>query len=402
MVSTGLDSAEVRRHNLTLILGEIIHHGPASRSALAEATGLTRGAVTALSGLLIQKGVLRAAAADAPSGRGRPRVALEVAADRVGIVVATLDADHAGAVVTTLAGQELFRTQRRHGRPIGDPAPVLAALAEVLAAALAHAGSCGRDILDVTVVAWAPVGGDPTVVLADTDLGWGAVDVIGQVREQLAQTLPAQVPTMLLVSDGAMAALAEHAAQGAPENLLYLKSDSGIGGALIAHGRPIIGAHGMAGAIGHLPVVPDGILCQCGQHGCLVTIAGPDAVLEAAGLAGVAAEQGLTAALQELTARLAAAEPRAQRAWAHAADELARALRILSVSIDPAVIVLGGYLAPLADDIAQRFAAGMPGLAQAASAQPRIVGSAYGADAAVHGAVRSAALRLIAHPRLLG
>ena len=68
------------------------------------------------------------------------------------------------------------------------------------------------------------------------------------------------------------------------ETLLYLKADSGIGGAIVltdedARAR-VIGA-----ALGHLPVVPDGTRCACGQRGCLVTVAGPDVLLARSDLA---------------------------------------------------------------------------------------------------------------------
>ena len=43
---------------------------------------------------------------------------------------------------------------------------------------------------------------------------------------------------------------------------------TGIGGAIVVDGRVIRGAHGLAGEFGHMQVVPDGRLCECGQVGC--------------------------------------------------------------------------------------------------------------------------------------
>ena len=137
--------------------------------------------------------------------------------------------------------------------------------------------------------------------------------------------------------------------------MIYLKSNSGIGGAIILNGTVVEGAHRLAGAFGHVPLVPDGEPCGCGQRGCLVTVAGPDAVLHAAGLGPLLAAGGLEAALDELTDRVLAGEPLALAAWDGAAGWIARALQILAMSIDPQAIVLGGYWARLADSVARAF-----------------------------------------------
>ena len=96
---------------------------------------------------------------------------------------------------------------------------------------------------------------------------------------------------------------------GFADELVYLKSNSGIGGALVSGGRVIEGAHGVGGALGHLAVVPDGVRCECGQVGCLVTVAGPDVLLERAGLSAAVAADGLGAALDELSRRILDGEP---------------------------------------------------------------------------------------------
>ena len=75
---------------------------------------------------------------------------------------------------------------------------------------------------------------------------------------------------------------------------------------------PLVGAHGLAATFAHLPVVQGGVRCECGQRGCLATVAAPDVVLERAGLDAFAAAHGHAAALEELVARVAGSRrPRA-------------------------------------------------------------------------------------------
>jgi len=49
----------------------------------------------------------------------------------------------------------------------------------------------------------------------------------------------------------------------------YLYFGVGLGGAIVHDGAVMRGAWGNAGEIGHIPAVPGGELCPCGNHGCL-------------------------------------------------------------------------------------------------------------------------------------
>jgi len=58
------------------------------------------------------------------------------------------------------------------------------------------------------------------------------------------------------------------AAQGVDDFLAMVVS-TGVGGGIVVDGRPLDGAAGNAGHIGHIIVEPDGRACACGSHGCL-------------------------------------------------------------------------------------------------------------------------------------
>ena len=74
-------------------------------------------------------------------------------------------------------------------------------------------------------------------------------------------------------------------------------------------------------------------------------------------------------------------------------------LQIVALSVDPDVIVLGGYLAALADDVDAVFRGIQPRIAHTAELTPaRVLGSPLGADAALRGALQGARERLLADP----
>ncbi|MEC3854108.1 ROK family transcriptional regulator [Paenarthrobacter ureafaciens] len=395
--ANSLVSGDVRRHNLGLVAGYLVTHGPGSRSQIADGTGLTRGAVTALSKVLVDAGIVREVQPVAGGGMGRPITLLELAGDDVALLVLQLDADRAIAVVASLAGDILFRFEEHHGRPMGDPEAVLNILAAVLDQAMTAAAEAGRRIADATVVVFAPVAGKPAKVIADTDLGWGMVDVLGQLRKRV----PALPETARLCADVDVAAVAEYNRLQDVRDMLYLKSNSGVGGAIFVDGRLLEGTHGFAGAFGHVPVNHDGPECPCGQRGCLDMVAGPDVVLRSAGLGKELEEEGLTSALAELVTRIERGEELATAAWNRAAVWIARTLHILTMSLDPEVVMLGGYWAALVAPVREAFEAHRPFLALEPGYGPKVVAGELGDDAALVGAIRAARDRLLADPLAL-
>ncbi len=87
-----------------------------------------------------------------------------------------------------------------------------------------------------------------------------------------------------LINDANAAALGEHhfgAGKGV-NNLVYLTVGTGIGGGIIINGRLYSGACGSAGEIGHMTIDVNGTRCNCGNVGCLETLASGTAVAKEA------------------------------------------------------------------------------------------------------------------------
>ncbi|RDC66200.1 ROK family transcriptional regulator [Adhaeribacter pallidiroseus] len=57
------------------------------------------------------------------------------------------------------------------------------------------------------------------------------------------------------------------------KDVLVIWMNWGIGLGMILDGKLRSGTSGFAGEFGHIPMVEDGLLCQCGKRGCLETIA---------------------------------------------------------------------------------------------------------------------------------
>lgn len=106
-----------------------------------------------------------------------------------------------------------------------------------------------------------PVGSDGTVYGCH-NLGWGTFSV-QQALEKLTG-LPVRVG-----NDANMAALGEAWKGSGCDNMVMVTLGTGVGGGIIINGRPVGGAHGAAGEIGHLVLERDEKeACNCGKRGC--------------------------------------------------------------------------------------------------------------------------------------
>jgi glucokinase len=178
-----------------------------------------------------------------------------------------------------------------------------------------------------------------------------------------------------LINDAKAFALAEHrlGAASSAETALCVTVGTGIGGAVIAHGKVLFGLGGAAGEIGHLVVQPEGPRCTCGNLGCVETLAsGPAIVGEtvrrivqgfATTLAGVSGGD-LNAITPEVVASAAdEGDPVAMEIVDRAGGWLGLGLAGAIALIAPDVVVIGGGVAP----VGSRYARAAEAIARASS-----------------------------------
>jgi glucokinase len=214
------------------------------------------------------------------------------------------------------------------------------------------------------------------VALRAVNLPWRDLPLAELVAERCG--LPVALGHDVRAAAAAEAALG--AGRGAGD-VLFVAIGTGIGGAIVAGGRPYGGAHGRAGEIGHTVVDPDGPPCACGARGCLEALASAAAIERAYAQAGA----GDGASAREVAALARAHDPAARAVWDRAVAALGAGLADAVALLDPARIVVGGGLAeagaalldPLAVAVAERLTLGDP---------PEIVGAELGAEAGCRGA----------------
>jgi glucokinase len=97
--------------------------------------------------------------------------------------------------------------------------------------------------------------------------GWDGLSVSDLLSEGLG------VPAYLDNDVRAAATAAEWFGNGNTGGALYISVGNGMGFAYVQPQGIFRGAHGMAGQLEHLVIDRDGPVCECGNRGCLLTVA---------------------------------------------------------------------------------------------------------------------------------
>jgi predicted NBD/HSP70 family sugar kinase len=219
--------------------------------------------------------------------------------------------------------------------------------------------------------------------------GWHGIRPAEEMENRLG--LPVQIENDANL--GALGELEYGCAVGA-HNVVYVRLSAGIGAGLILDGRPYHGATGIAGEVGHVFDDQDGLICRCGNRGCLETVASPLAIASL-----LSRSRGEPVSVQQLLDLIEAGDRGAHRAVADACAAIGRAIAGAVNLLNPELVVIGGDLAAAGDTVIEpiREAIQLHSVPPASGAV-QVVPGALGDRAEVLGA---AALILTQSPRTL-
>jgi glucokinase len=145
-------------------------------------------------------------------------------------------------------------------------------------------------------------------------------------------------------------------------DLAYLSIGTGLAAGIVLNGVLRRGPNNTAGEIGHVPVDLSGPVCGCGQRGCLEVLASGSAI---AARWPVGPDNGLDAAAagkhpaQALFDAAAAGDPRAIVIRDDVAGYLAAAVRMLALTVDVDLVVLGGGVSEVGEPLCQAIASAL-------------------------------------------
>ena len=215
--------------------------------------------------------------------------------------------------------------------------------------------SQGEQVVGVGVAAAGFVDAERENIVYAPNLSWR--------NEPFKAKLQSRIDLPIVIENDARAAGWAEFQYGAGKqatHMILLTIGTGVGGAVVSNSQLQRGKFGFAGELGHVRVVPNGLLCGCGQHGCIEQYGSGTALLRSAKeLANSAAADGrrlaeLQAQVGELTGTevyqaISENDPGALRLLAEVGSWLGQTIATLCAAVDPEVVVIGGGVSAAGD-----------------------------------------------------
>lgn len=374
------------------VLRVIAYREATSRAAIARLTGLARSTVSQQVDELIDLGIVEESESN-QSVRGRPPRALTISPRAGTIAVADVDVAATQLAIADLSGAIV-------GRDIvdipvdGGPEDLLAAVTGRLRSMLADHDLDPVRVRHVVAGLPAPVDFERGCAVRPPIMpGWDGYPVGDHLRARFGAPVTVD-------NDVNLMALGEATQEGADTPLLVVKVASGIGAGIVtADGSVHRGADGAAGDIGHIRAStrPD-VVCRCGKTGCLEALASHRAVLTDLGIAPSSLDDRLHAS-RELARLVADSDTRALHRIRQAAASIGEVVAMLVHTLNPRMLVLGGPLTELQDEILSGVRAAVYEQAlPLATRKLTITSSRLGTDAGIIGAVALASQEIFSEP----
>jgi predicted NBD/HSP70 family sugar kinase len=333
----------LREEGRLRVLQALYDSSRTSRPELVRLTGLSRATVSSLVTDLITAGLVREENGLAePENRsmGRPAQPLSLNRSAGYAIGADIGHTHVRVALCDLSGVPVW--DHVEAKEV-DRAPheTLDLTADLIQRAMRECGVPRERVLGLGADIASPVNKDGALGAEGIMPGWTGIRP-GQELERRTG-LATQ-----LINDANAGALAEHryGAGRGTDDMVYVRLSAGIGAGVVTAGRLLLGASGLAGEFGHLPAVPGGPVCRCGNRGCLEMIASPVAIARL-----LQDSWGQPVAPGDLPRLLAENRAGARRVIEDAGEAIGRALAGLVTLINPQLIVIGGDLAALGEPL---------------------------------------------------
>ncbi|HVN47126.1 MAG TPA: ROK family protein [Steroidobacteraceae bacterium] len=330
MVSRGTTQQSSAPYNRRIVLDVIRRRGRISRREIVDLVSLSPQTVANITNDLQTIGLIVARRVRGANSRGQPPIAFELNPNAGNSIGISLEPGRVAGGLVNLVGEILER--REIGVDTHDQQRVLATVLS-LVGELRRRPAAAERLWGIGVALPGPLIKTDISFLGPTTLeGWSDLSVLDELRDATRLQVFYSV-------DSVAAALGEtlFGVARALDNFFYMHFGVGLGGTLVVNRSAYRGANGNATEIGHIPAVPGGKACYCGNSGCLERYLSLQSLAEALGVSEAADRDAL------IVAELERNEDVALQQWCReAAERLRDAVCVIENMLDPVTIVIGG------------------------------------------------------------
>jgi len=330
MVSRGTTQQSSAPYNRRIVLDVIRRQGSMSRKEIVDTVSLSPQTVANITSDLESIGLIVSRRLKVEKSRGQPPIVFELNPNGGSSIGISLEPGRVSGALANLVG-EVIRKQEVEV-DARDKRHTLMVMVNLIKDLTARSAATDR-LWGVGVALPGPFAvtdmsfGGPTALE-----GWNDLSVLDELHRITGLHVFYSV-------DSVAGALGESLFGVAKDlnNFFYMHFSVGLGGTLVSNRSAYKGANGNATEIGHVPLVPGGRPCYCGNRGCLERYLSLHSLSEALGRADVK-DGG-----REVLAKILQDQDPGLLQWCReAAVHLRNAVCMIENLLDPESIVIGG------------------------------------------------------------
>src|SRR5262245_47719289 len=262
MVSRGTTQQSSAPYNRRIVLDVVRRHGSLSRKEIVDRVGLSPQTVANITSDLESVGLIVSRRLKVEKSRGQPPIVFELNPNGGCSIGITIEPGRVRAALVNLVGHVI----RKQDAEV-DTHDRRATLSLMVSAVedLAAIASSTERLHGIGVALPGPFAVTTMSFVGPTALeGWTDLSTLDELHRITGFRVFYSV-------DSVAGALGESlfGVAGNLKDFFYLHFGVGLGGTLVTNRSAYKGANGNATEIGHIPIVPDGKACYCGNRGCL-------------------------------------------------------------------------------------------------------------------------------------
>lgn len=380
----------VRQINEITTLRALYERGPMTRADIARELGVTKSTITKVVAGLSHAELVRdhSGAIDGASRIGRPGTYVGLNPEGAYFAGAEIGVDRLDLVVLDLASRVVGDRHLAFDTPASTPEAALDEIKATLALLCKERRLPSNRIRGLCVSVPGFVSLD-SVLLSAPKVGWREVPMKRLLDERFKMATAVE-------NDANVSAFAEWYLTPDLRNreILLILLESGVGGGLIASGRLVRGAHGLAGEVGHIPVAYPHV------DGYRTTsLPWEDTIGKSRLLKAYAERGGALLTATGLREAIKSGEPAAVVTATNWARWLARGIAVLTFAHDPDTVIIGGELAPIFVEVQGIVEAELRTMLPEGFPEPTLTASRFQSDGCAIGAAAMMHARQFADAR---